>query len=227
MWGCRRCLGWPVYGRGCWLVRACFLWWLRGVAWHDVVCSKVRVALLGEGGREQALLHEARVVFVLLLVWVLFGGRLGSNLSSITKLGCEWCVGRSTVVRWAGLRVLGDPAWLRWLRRSCRSSTKDGRGWWGPVVAAAGWLFTGRVASGSWSSLCLSVSLSLCLSVSLSLSLSLSLCLSACVSAFVLQYLKSAYTHASVWHPPGSKQTLWHVCLCVCTHALLFEKEST
>ena len=63
---------------------------------------------MGEGGREQALLHEARVVFVWLWVWVLFGGRLRPDLSSVTELGCEWRVGRSTVVWRVGL------CWCAW-----------------------------------------------------------------------------------------------------------------
>ena len=52
------------------------------------VCSEAEVALLSEGDREQALLREARVVTVWLLVWVLFGGRLRTDLSSVTELGC-------------------------------------------------------------------------------------------------------------------------------------------
>ena len=87
------------------------------------------------------------------------GSSLGGGLGPISRPSRSWAAsGVSSGLPWFGglasVDVLGDPAWLRWLRRSCRSSTKAGRGWWGPVVAAAGWLFVGCAASGSGSSGC-------------------------------------------------------------------------
>ena len=85
------------------------------------------------------------------------GSSLGGGLGPICRPSRSWAAsGVSEGLPWFGglacVGVLGDPAWLRWLRRSCRSSTKAGRGWWGPVVAAAGWSFAGRAASGPGSS---------------------------------------------------------------------------
>ena len=86
------------------------------------------------------------------------GGWSGSSLGGVLGPIClpsrsRAASGMSSGRPWLGgvdcVGVLGDPVWLRWLRRSWRSSTKAGRGWWGPVAAVVGWWLVGWDASGS------------------------------------------------------------------------------
>ena len=82
------------------------------------------------------------------------GSSLGGVLGPICLPSRSWAAsGVSSGRPWLGgfdcVGVLGDPAWLRWLRRSWRSSTKAGRGWWGPVAVVVGWWLVGWDASGS------------------------------------------------------------------------------